>query len=50
MDEVERAFVHVDYAARDMPEHKVQPQTLASPTSFARTARRIRVVLDTTPC
>lgn len=23
LEEVERAFVHVDYAARDMPEHKV---------------------------
>lgn len=28
LDEVERAFVHVDYASRDMPEHKVRKAAL----------------------
>lgn len=26
MEEVERAFVHVDYKSRDVPEHKVERQ------------------------
>jgi hypothetical protein len=25
LDEVERAFVHVDYLPRDAPEHKARP-------------------------
>lgn len=28
MDKVERAFVHVDYIQREMPEHKVERSLL----------------------
>ena len=31
MDEVERAFVHVDYTKRDEPEHKVERNMLTHP-------------------
>ena len=28
LEEVERAFVHVDYASRELPEHKVSSSAL----------------------
>lgn len=31
LDEVERAFVHVDYTRRDEPEHKVERNLLSHP-------------------
>ena len=31
LDEVERAFVHVDYTKRDEPEHKVERNLLTHP-------------------
>ena len=31
LDEVERAFVHVDYTKRDEPEHKVERNLLSHP-------------------
>ena len=31
LDEVERAFVHVDYIKRDEPEHKVERNLLTHP-------------------
>eukprot|EP00611_Tribonema_gayanum_P023730 TRINITY_DN505_c0_g1_i4.p1 TRINITY_DN505_c0_g1~~TRINITY_DN505_c0_g1_i4.p1 ORF type:complete len:381 (-),score=89.65 TRINITY_DN505_c0_g1_i4:315-1457(-) len=39
LDEVERAFVHVDYARRDYPEHKVERKLLEIRTSSGNMSR-----------
>ena len=37
LDDVERAFVHVDYQQRDAPEHKVERELLLADTSSTAT-------------
>lgn len=41
LEEVERAFVHVDYLSRDAPEHKVERQLLLASDSVSSTTQTL---------
>ena len=42
LDEVERAFVHVDYETRDEPEHKVERNLLSGTRNLLRAHDSVR--------